>query len=133
MIALQIGELAQKAGVAPSAIRYYESEGLLPAPQRQSGWRRYSAEALDRLLVIQTARELGFSIADIRTLLHAHPGSTRAAVRWRKFARTKLAEVEATLRQAQTMKRLIEAGLNCDCHEIGACICSKGESCFPQE
>lgn len=133
MVALNIGELAKKAGVNTSAIRYYETEGLLPSPPRESGWRRYAPEAIDRLLVIQAARDLGFGIAEIRTLLNGFPSDTKASTRWRAFAKEKLAEVEVTIQKAATMKRLIEAGLTCDCGEIGTCICSKGESCFPSE
>jgi DNA-binding transcriptional MerR regulator len=130
---MNIGQLAAKAGVATSAIRYYEAEGLLEPPARQSGWRRYDTRAYDRLLVIQAARELGFGIAEIRTLLNPQRKGAKPAARWRAFAKKKLAEVDATLQRAATMKRLIEAGLHCDCGEIGTCICSKGESCYPQQ
>ena len=64
-----IGELARKAGIRASAIRFYESVGLLAKPPRASGWRRYDSDALGRLGVIQGARDLGFSLGEIKTIL----------------------------------------------------------------
>ncbi|MCB9422222.1 MAG: MerR family transcriptional regulator [Ardenticatenaceae bacterium] len=70
---LTIGELAKKAGVRTSALRYYEDEGLLVANGRtDSGYRLYKPEAIQRLYLIQRAQRLGFSLADIRTLLEGY-------------------------------------------------------------
>ncbi|SOD30217.1 DNA-binding transcriptional regulator, MerR family [Variovorax sp. YR752] len=60
---MKIGELAAATGVAPSAIRFYEKSGLLPAAQRGSnGYRSYSNDAIERLRLIQVAQSLGFSL-----------------------------------------------------------------------
>jgi DNA-binding transcriptional MerR regulator len=69
MQTLAIGELARQTGLSQSAIRYYEAEGLLQKPQRSSGWRMYPPDAVDRVRVIQMARALGFTLAEVRTLL----------------------------------------------------------------
>lgn len=67
---MKIGDLAQRTGMAASAIRFYESSGLLPAAKRgANGYRVYDEEALQRLLVIQTAQRLGFSLDTMRRLL----------------------------------------------------------------
>jgi len=66
---LSIGEVARISGRAPSAIRYYESIQLLPQPERLSGRRRYLAEAVRSLAVIDTAQRAGLSLDDIRLLL----------------------------------------------------------------
>ena len=84
MVALNIGELARKAGLQTSAVRYYESIGLMPPPPRASGWRRYDPAALDRLQVIRAAREVGFSIAEVSMLLNGFQKGTPASKRWRK-------------------------------------------------
>lgn len=63
---LTIGETARRAGVRPSALRYYESVGLLDAPRRISGRRRYDSQVLNRLSVIRLAQDAGFTIAEIR-------------------------------------------------------------------
>lgn len=63
---LTIGEVARRAGLRPSALRYYESVGILSPPQRVSGQRRYDATALQRIALIQLAQRAGFTIAEIR-------------------------------------------------------------------
>jgi len=64
---LTIGEVGQQAGLRPSAVRYYESVGLLPLPRRVSGQRRYTAEALQRLAFINLAQRVGLTIANGQT------------------------------------------------------------------
>ncbi len=66
---LTIGEVARRAGVRPSALRYYEDAGLLSPPARTGGQRRYEEGVLRRLAVIAAARRMGFTVAEIRTLL----------------------------------------------------------------
>lgn len=67
---LTIGELARQAGMRPSALRYYEQQGLLPTPLRtESGYRLYHPDNLQDLRFIQRAQRLGFSLADIHVLL----------------------------------------------------------------
>lgn len=69
---LTIGQLAKQVGLRPSALRYYEDEGLLtPDDRSESGYRLYGAGAEQRLHLIQRAQRLGFALADIRTLLDA--------------------------------------------------------------
>ena len=66
---MKIGELAELVGLKPSAIRFYESSGLLPAGQRGlNGYRDYGAEAVQRLQLIQLAQRLGFSLESLRGL-----------------------------------------------------------------
>ena len=64
-----IGDIAREADVKPSTLRYYESIGLLHPPERKNGQRRYDSEALKRLSVIRMAKEAGFTLKEIRTLL----------------------------------------------------------------
>ncbi|TFW21680.1 MerR family transcriptional regulator [Duganella callida] len=67
---MKIGELAKKSGVAPSAIRFYEEQGLLaPISRTAAGYREYASNAPDRLELIQGAKKLGFSLDDIRGML----------------------------------------------------------------
>jgi MerR family redox-sensitive transcriptional activator SoxR len=67
-MALSISEVAKQMGIRPSAIRYYEQIGILPATQRVSGQRRYDVTALHRLVVIQRARQTGFTLTEIKQL-----------------------------------------------------------------
>ena len=66
---LTIGEVAERVGLRTSALRYYEDEGLLEPAARVGGQRRYEEDAVDRLVVIQFCRRLGFTLAEIRDLL----------------------------------------------------------------
>src|SRR2546429_2714974 len=80
---LAIGEVARAAGVQASAIRYYERRGLLPAPARSGGKRRYDARVLQRLRVIEVAKQAGFSLRQIRRLLGGFDRRTAPSARWR--------------------------------------------------
>jgi MerR family redox-sensitive transcriptional activator SoxR len=133
VVALNIGELARQAGLQTSAIRYYESIGLMPPPPRASGWRRYDPGAIDRLRVIKAAREVGFSIGEISMLLNGFPQGTAPSKRWRKLAARKLPEMDELIARATALRDLVQAGLNCTCGEIEMCISSKGHTCAPTE
>jgi len=128
---MNIGELAEKVGIRTSAIRFYESVGLLPKPPRQGGWRRYDPSILERLQVILAAREVGFSIEEIRTLLKEFPKEDSPSKRWQKLARKKLPDLEAAIQRTMALKYLIEAGIDCDCENIALCINSEGKACRP--
>lgn len=116
-----IGELARRAGLAPSAIRYYERIGLLPEPQRASGRRRYQPSVLDQLAMIDIAQRAGFTLAETRTLLSGLSQSEPHPDHWRELAEAKLAEVDALARRVSEMGRLLELGLGCQCRRLEEC------------
>jgi len=122
---MSIGEVAQRAGVRPSTLRYYESIGVLPTPERQNGRRRYDGEVLrkvlDRLAVVRVAQQAGFTISEIRMLLDGFSEDTPPSERWRVLAREKLPEVEALVERALGMKNLLEQGLRCECLRLEDC------------
>src|SRR5262245_28521412 len=122
MKTLAIGEVARQTGLRQSAIRYYEAEGLLPVAPRASGWRTFDPGVVDRLRAIQLARELGFSLAEIRTLLTGFSPDTPPSERWQHLARRKLPEIDALVQRATAMKRLLEKGLRCDCVSVHDCV-----------
>jgi MerR family redox-sensitive transcriptional activator SoxR len=118
---LSIGEVALRAGLNPSAIRYYERIGLLPDAERVSGQRRYDESVLGRLAVIEFAQRAGFTLAETRTLLSGFSEKVPPSARWRSLAQRKLPEVEALIARASGMKRLLEEGLECDCLSLEEC------------
>ncbi len=122
MAGMTIGEVARITGVRPSALRYYESVGVLPAPERVNGRRRYEAGVLEVLEVVRFARGAGFSVAEIRTFLHGFPEGTPPSERWRWLAREKLPDVEAQIERALGTKRVLERGLACGCERVEDCI-----------
>jgi MerR family redox-sensitive transcriptional activator SoxR len=119
---LTISEVARQAGIRASAIRYYESVGLLPPPRRVSGQRRYHADVLRRLAFIQAAQAVGFTVAEMQTLLHELGGNMPLSTRWQSLAQRKLTEVDALILRAQSMKQMLEKGLHCDCPDLEHCI-----------
>ena len=121
MSSLTIGDVAAKAGVRPSAIRYYESIGVLPEPRRVNGRRRYSPDGLMRLAVVKMAQEAGFTVAEIQTLFHGFEPGTAASARWRALAERKVAEIDALIARAETMRRVLDASLRCNCLTLDEC------------
>ena len=123
---MTIGEVARKAGIRPSALRYYESMDILPKPERVNGRRRYDGEVLrevlDRLAVVGISQQAGFTVAEIRTLLHGFSDDAPPSECWRILAREKLTEVEALIERAQGMKRVLKRGLECECLRIEDCV-----------
>lgn len=129
---LSIGEVARKAGMRPSALRYYEEAGLLPAPRRVNGRRRYDAEILQRLAVLRVGQQAGFTIAELRTLIQGFGEMVRPAQRWRKLAERKLSELDALIARAEGMKRLLQTGLDCNCVKWEDCPVIEGAGCSTQ-
>jgi MerR family redox-sensitive transcriptional activator SoxR len=110
---MTIGELAARAGLAPSAIRFYEKAGLLQSPPRANGRRVYGEDAAHQLVIICFAKATGFSLTEIKLLLYGFPAKTTASARWKKMARGKLSELETILTKAQAMKRVLESMMSC--------------------
>lgn len=102
-------------GLRPSAIRYYEASGLIPAPARRSGRRFYDRETIDRLRTMVVARELGFSIGEIKHLSAIDKDARREA------AKTRASSLRVLIEQLEkTATRLDELSI-CDCALEGAC------------
>lgn len=111
---LPIREVAQRAGLTSSTLRYYERRGLIEPEGRDTGGRRYRPEVLTRLRIVGYFQQAGYTLAEIGELL-AHGSG------WRDSARAKREELEdriSTLRQAQ---RLLEAALACGCDDVEGC------------
>ena len=115
---LTIGELARRAGVATSALRYWEELGLLPAPARISGQRRYPESAVALVGVILLLRDAGFSLAEQKALV-ASRGV--ALDEWRRLARRKLAELDEQIAKARAAREAIDHALRCPHEDILHC------------
>jgi MerR family redox-sensitive transcriptional activator SoxR len=118
---LSIGEVAREAGVAASALRYYERVGLLAPPPRRSRQRRYDESVFGRIELIRLALQAGFSISETRTFLCGFSADTPPAARWRALAARKLEEVNALMERAQRMKALLESSFRCRCPSLADC------------
>lgn len=119
---LTISQVAHQVGLQASAIRYYEQIGLLPRAERVSGQRRYDATALYRLAIIQRARQLGFTLDEIRQLFFGFRNVTRASARWRVLSGRKLAELDHLQENIKAVQRLLKKLMqNCRCETLEQC------------
>lgn len=127
---MTVGELARRAGVRASTIRYYEQLGLLPAPPRRSGWRNYDSDALAHLAVVQFARSCGFTLEETRQLIRGFSARVAASERWSTLAKKKSAEMDVVIGRAREMKELLARISRCQCEtlvECGRCMVRKQE------
>jgi MerR family redox-sensitive transcriptional activator SoxR len=111
---LTIGELGRRAGVTTSALRYYEELGLLPAPARISGQRRYPESAATIVGVIRLNSDAGFTLAEQKALMAPGDGTPD----WKELAQRKLAELDERIARAQAAREAIRHGLRCPRREI---------------
>ena len=115
---LTISELARRAGIAPSALRYYEDLGLLPKPARISGQRRYPESAVELVGIILLLRDAGFSLAEQKTFMAARAVAPKE---WRRLARRKLAELDEQIAKAQAAREAVDHALRCPHGDILQC------------
>jgi len=131
-VELTIGAVAARLGMRASAIRYYERVGLLPAPRRSGGQRRYQSSVVQTLSVIQLAQQAGFSLTEIEHLLHGFGSATPPPERWQALALEKIRELDQRMEQLRAMRRMLEQTLNCSCPTIGDCAGDGASLCSPQ-
>ena len=127
MAKMTISQVAEQAGVRPSALRYYESIGLLPTPTRVSGRRRYDASVLQRLEIIRTAQQAGFTLAEMRILFDDILTSASPSAHWHDLIQRKVQEMNALLLNVQSMKSLLEDIMRCNDNELEDCIYWTGQ------
>jgi MerR family redox-sensitive transcriptional activator SoxR len=119
---LTISQVAREIKVRPSAIRYYERIGLLPPAERRSGQRRYDSTVLYRLAIIQRARQLAFTLSEIRQLFFGFRNVTRASKRWRTLSRQKLTELDDLMAGIKGMQAVLKRLMSkCRCDTLEQC------------
>jgi DNA-binding transcriptional MerR regulator len=116
---LAIGEVAARAGMSASRIRYYEARGLLPEPDRAAGKRRYTEDVFRRLAIIDAAQRVGFTLEQIRDLLGSR--DQPAHERLRQLAVLKLPELDDLIARATSVRRVLKICSKCDCESIDVC------------
>ena len=117
-----IGEVAARAGVATSALRFYEANGLIHSDRTDAGHRRYHADVLRRVGFIRVAQRVGLSLAEIRAALDSLPEGrtpnrkdwTRLAASWRPLIDERIAMLEA-------MKENLDGCIGCGCLSLDTC------------
>jgi MerR family transcriptional regulator, redox-sensitive transcriptional activator SoxR len=129
---LGIGEVARMSGKAPSAIRYYESIGLLREPERVSGRRRYPAETVRSLAVIDTAQRAGLRLDDIRLLLRAATEDAKAVEQLREVAERRLPVLREAIARAELVREWLEQAADCSCPTLETCPLFEQPSQLPE-
>ena len=114
---LTIGEVADRTGVATSALRYWEEVGLLPEPSRVSGQRRYPPSAVEQVGLILLLRDVGFTLREIKALV----GARTSGGDWRELQRGKLAELDRQIARMQAARTAIAHGLACPHDNVFEC------------
>ncbi len=128
---MSIGEVAQRAELRTSSIRYYESISVLPEPERVAGQRRYGPEALRLLATVGAAQRAGLSLTEIRELLNASRTSTPISEHLRALAIRKLPEVDALIEHSHAIKRWLQAATTCECLTLDDCLLLQPDACSP--
>jgi len=118
---MTIGEVAARAGLHTSAIRYYEKTGLLTPPARTSGRRIYQTEVLHQLTIIAVYKDLGFTLEEIGLLINDFPKEKAASARWSQLAETKIKEMENIIIKATAVKKTLIAIMQCRCTNLEDC------------
>jgi MerR family transcriptional regulator, redox-sensitive transcriptional activator SoxR len=121
MASLTIGEVAARAGVNTSHIRYYERVGVLPRPERVGGQRRYEEDVLDRLAIVDVAQRAGLTLDEVRHLTGPDNRGGPAGDRIRELAERKLPEIDTLIARAQAVKAWLELARTCDCRTVDVC------------
>jgi DNA-binding transcriptional MerR regulator len=118
---LTIGQVAERAGVNTSRIRFYERVGVLPEPDRIAGQRRYRHEVLHRLSIIDVAQRAGLTLEEIAPLTGPGNRSADAGRHIRRLAGDKLPQIDALIARAHAVRRWLEVARSCDCASVDVC------------
>ena len=120
--AIPIGELSRRTGCNIETIRYYERIGLMPAPPRKGRYRSYGGDHVARLGFVRRARELGFTLDEVRALLGLAAGGHASCAEVRNLAASHLKDVRARIADLKRMERVLaDSGRACDAGQDPGC------------
>jgi MerR family transcriptional regulator, mercuric resistance operon regulatory protein len=119
---MSIGEFSRRTGCAIETIRFYEKVGVLPEAQRRGRYRQYAAGDVGRLLFVRRARELGFTLDEVRALLGLAASGGEACAEVRTLAAAHLTDVRARIADLRSMERILaQAVRQCDAGQQATC------------
>jgi MerR family redox-sensitive transcriptional activator SoxR len=119
---LPIGELARRTGIAVSAIRYYEEQGLIAPDRNAGGQRRFLRSDIRRLSFILIAQQFGFTLPQIREVLDRLPnGRTPNKADWTKIGDTFRAELDARIETLTELRKRLDKCVGCGCLSLTDC------------
>jgi MerR family transcriptional regulator, redox-sensitive transcriptional activator SoxR len=119
---LTIGELSERADVAPSALRFYEAEGLIESTRSEGGQRRYQRETLRRVSFIRIAQKVGLSLEQIRESLATLPRSrTPTKADWSRLSRSWRPQLDAHIAMLEKLRDELDSCIGCGCLSLRSC------------
>ena len=127
---LAIGAVAARTGVAVSAIRFYEEQGLVESTRESSGHRRFERSTIRRISFIRICQQLGYSLEDIKTQLEALPhGRTPTEQDWQRLAATFRSDIDARMAGLAELKEKLDGCIGCGCLSLQRCaLYNKGDT-----
>lgn len=119
---LTVGELAKRSGVAASALRFYETRGLISSRRNKGGQRRYERAMLRRVAVIRAAQAVGLSLDEIRSALDALPsGRTPNARDWERLSRGWRRKLDTRISELERLRDRLTGCIGCGCLSLATC------------
>ncbi len=119
---LTIGQLSDRTGVAPSALRFYESKGLITAARSAGGQRRYPRDTLRRVSFIRVAQQVGLSLDEVRTALASLPDSRTPDQRdWERLSASWRPRLDAQIAMLERLRERLTGCIGCGCLSMKAC------------
>ncbi|KPF45708.1 redox-sensitive transcriptional activator SoxR [Rhizobium sp. G187] len=127
-VLLSVGEVARRAGVAVSALHYYEREGLIHSLRSGGNQRRFPRGVLRRVAVIKVAQSLGLSLADISAAFATLPDDRPPSVSdWRRLSETWRADLDRRISQLQGLRERLDGCIGCGCLSLEDCPLRNGD------
>jgi len=119
---LTIGELARRAGVATSALRYYEQLGLISSERTAGGQRRYSRATLRRIAFVRAAQQVGLSLDEARAALsHLPEGRTPNKADWNQVSGTWIRRIDERIAELERLRARLNSCVGCGCLSLRTC------------
>lgn len=119
---MTIGEVAERADVATSTLRYYERQRLIESVRTSGGQRRYQREVLRRVAFVRAAQRVGLSLDEIRTALAALPAArTPTAADWRRLSRSWRPLLDKRIGELERLRDRLDTCIGCGCLSLRAC------------
>src|SRR6476620_11574509 len=119
---LTIGAVSERTGVAPSALRFYETEGLIHSTRSDGGQRRYSRDTLRRISFVRVAQQVGLSLDEIRTALASLPENrTPTAKDWERLSSSWRPRIDHQIAMLERLRDRLHGCIGCGCLSLGFC------------
>lgn len=119
---LSIGELSERTGVAPSALRFYETEGLVHSTRTEGGQRRFARSTIRRVSFIRVAQQVGLSLDEIREALASLPDQRTPTERdWQRLSRTWRPRIDERIAMLERLRDRLDGCIGCGCLSMKAC------------